>query len=290
MKQIAFLCLICNSFLEPSTAQNQSVKGKWYGTGFVKSAVESNNYLTELVVEGNSNNIVASFNFYFRDSLFKNTITGIYSEATRKLLLYKQPIIYYKSSNTKIGIDCYLKSDFTYRTSKVEESLSGVLYPEKNQQFTCPEIYFSFKREAIEKTKDLSAKTIEITDTTVLLEEELAFAKRELAVTKTIEIESDIIEIELTDNGEIDGDIVSIFLDGKLLISKKNLSYKPIVYTIDLKEKKDQFVVSMYAENTGLIAPNTALMVIKDGTKKYELEISSSLSSTTGIALKRKKK
>jgi hypothetical protein len=276
-------------FLSSFCISAQTVAGKWYGTGYVKSATEHNNYLTELIIDNKKNEWVGFFNFYFRDSLFSNPIKGIFDAKSRKLLLQKQPIIFYKSTNTKIGIDCFLKSDFTYRVSKVDETLSGVLYPDKSQQFTCPEIYFSFKRA--DSTKETPIETtIADTTTTLLNEAEILFTQRTVSISKSITIESDSIEIELTDNGEIDGDIVSIFLDGKLLLAKKNLSYKPIVYTIALNNNKPEFVLCMYAENTGLIAPNTALLTIKDGSKKYEMEISSSLSSTTGIVLKKNKK
>ena len=44
----------------------------------------------------------------------------------------------------------------------------------------------------------------------------------------------------------------------------------------------------MYAENLGSIPPNTALMVIYDGKKRYELNISSSKTSNGVIRFKLK--
>jgi hypothetical protein len=44
----------------------------------------------------------------------------------------------------------------------------------------------------------------------------------------------------------------------------------------------------MFAENLGLIPPNTALMIIDDGKTKHELKVSSSLEKTATIRIKRK--
>ncbi|MBL0129845.1 MAG: hypothetical protein IPP43_00920 [Chitinophagaceae bacterium] len=45
----------------------------------------------------------------------------------------------------------------------------------------------------------------------------------------------------------------------------------------------------MFAENLGLIPPNTALMVMHDGKKRYEIRLSSSLEKNATIRIKRKK-
>jgi hypothetical protein len=45
----------------------------------------------------------------------------------------------------------------------------------------------------------------------------------------------------------------------------------------------------MFAENLGLIPPNTALMVITDGKKKYEIRLASNLEKNATIRIRRKK-
>jgi hypothetical protein len=44
----------------------------------------------------------------------------------------------------------------------------------------------------------------------------------------------------------------------------------------------------MYAENLGLIAPNTALMVVTDGPNRYEIRITSDLEKSGTIRIVRK--
>ena len=61
-----------------SPTKAQSVKGSWYAVGHIQMDGNTENYLTELILKGDSNS-KGEFNYYFRDSLFKNKInyTGV---------------------------------------------------------------------------------------------------------------------------------------------------------------------------------------------------------------------
>ena len=82
--------------------------------------------------------------------------------------------------------------------------------------------------------------------------------------------------LKLYDNGVVDGDTVSVYYDGKLLIDKQRLSEKPIEVTLELKDN-DLHELTMFAENLGGIPPNTALIVVTAGSKRYELRSSADL-------------
>jgi len=103
------------------------------------------------------------------------------------------------------------------------------------------------------------------------------FEKRNSNLIKTIEIDNESFRVDLYDNGEIDGDSISLFYNGRLLISHKRLSDKALTMTLKVEDKKDVNELVMYAENLGEIPPNTALMVVTDGDSRYEVRISSDL-------------
>ena len=103
------------------------------------------------------------------------------------------------------------------------------------------------------------------------------FEKRNSNLIKTIEIDNESFRVDLYDNGDIDGDSVSLFYNGRLLISHKRLSDKALTLTLKVEDKKDINELVMYAENLGEIPPNTALMVVTDGDSRYEVRISSDL-------------
>ncbi len=104
--------------------------------------------------------------------------------------------------------------------------------------------------------------------------------KRKNKVLKTIEVESDIINIDLYDNGEVDGDSISLFFNNKLLLSNKKLTTKAIHLSLDIDNQSDVNELVMYAENLGSIPPNTALMIVTDGPNRYEVRITSDLEKS----------
>jgi hypothetical protein len=109
------------------------------------------------------------------------------------------------------------------------------------------------------------------------------FEKRSNDIIKTIEIVAATFKVDLYDNGDIDGDSISLFYNGKLLLSHKKLTDKPITLTLAAGAGKEINELTMYADNLGTIPPNTALMVITDGDKRYEIRISSDLKKSGTI-------
>jgi len=113
---------------------------------------------------------------------------------------------------------------------------------------------------------------------------EVALEKRNNELVKQIEVEHDSITVTLYDNGEVDGDSVTLIYNDKVITTHQLLSDKPITFTLKVEKGKDRNELVMYAENLGSIPPNTALMVIYDGRKRYELNISSTKNSNGVVA------
>ena len=99
---------------------------------------------------------------------------------------------------------------------------------------------------------------------------------RENPVVKTIVTEATTMLIELYDNGQVDGDTVSIYHNNKLVVSHAGLSEKPVTLRIKVDSENPHHELTMVADNLGSIPPNTSLMVITAGKKRYEVFISSS--------------
>lgn len=116
------------------------------------------------------------------------------------------------------------------------------------------------------------------------------YERRNTDILKTIEIDNNTFTVDLYDNGDIDGDSISLFYNGKLLLSHKRLSDKAIRLTLNVEEGRELNELIMYAENLGTIPPNTALMVVNDGDNRYEVRISSDLQKSGVIRFKHKPK
>lgn len=98
---------------------------------------------------------------------------------------------------------------------------------------------------------------------------------RENEMVKTITTNAKEFKIDLYDNGEIDGDRITVYHNNQLIVSNKTLTDKPISFTIKADENTAVHEFVMVAENLGSIPPNTALMIVTAGAQRYELFVTS---------------
>ena len=97
---------------------------------------------------------------------------------------------------------------------------------------------------------------------------------RKNVVVKTIAVKSADIKVELYDNGDVDGDEVTVYFNGAVVSTKQKLTEKPV--TLNLKAIKNAAnELVMFADNMGTIPPNTALMKIYADGQVYELRVES---------------
>jgi hypothetical protein len=106
-----------------------------------------------------------------------------------------------------------------------------------------------------------------------------------------VEISQDSLVLSLYDNGTVDGDTVSVLLNGKVIWPRVGLLERAINKTVYLTpEMGDSISIILYAENLGSIPPNTGLLVIREAKRIYEIRFSGDLNKNSGIILLRKKK
>lgn len=115
--------------------------------------------------------------------------------------------------------------------------------------------------------------------------------KRVIKTQESVYFESDSLVLTLYDNGEVDGDTVTVVMNGNVIFSKQGLTTKANSKTIYINEHTpDSIKLVMYAENLGEIPPNTGLMVVMDGEKRYDVRFTADLKSNAAIILRRRKK
>jgi len=117
----------------------------------------------------------------------------------------------------------------------------------------------------------------------------LVLKTRENTLVRRIETETGEIKIELYDNGEIDGDTISIYHNNELIRSHMRLSHKPISVTIGVNPDQPHHEIIMVAENLGSIPPNTSVMIITTASNRYEVLISSSEQKNAKVVFDLKK-
>lgn len=112
--------------------------------------------------------------------------------------------------------------------------------------------------------------------------------KRKIENIQALYFKSDSLVLTLYDNGEVDGDTVSVLLNGIVIMPKVGLSTNAVKKTIDTKNVGDSIQLIMYAETLGSLPPNTGLLIVYDGTDRYEIRFSGDMQKSSAIVFRRK--
>ncbi len=312
--------------LSVPVAYSQNVTGSWYGKADVIARGTNNNYLTELIIKQKGNEVEGIFGYYFKDSYQSFFIRGTYDKSSRALRIKNLPLLFYRS-NTRNGIECPMNFEAILMVSQVRKQLRGSFYSDDKYKYTCPELRVSMNldggedEDSVLRTStaqqkfwqpqqedfvvtDVSKnKTVTITadaqstgtiDSAVQLPDPgeplmNRYAKRKTIYSMDLEVESDSVRISFYDNGDIDGDSISVFLNNQPVLENQELTARAMNIYVTLDKTKPVNEITMFAENLGKYPPNTALMLVTDGITRHEIYLSSSLTQNAGIRIRRKK-
>lgn len=117
----------------------------------------------------------------------------------------------------------------------------------------------------------------------------LVLRNRTNEIVQSIAVNSNDITVNIYDNGTIDHDTVSVYLDKKLVVSHQMLTTSAITLHLKMDETSDYHELVMVADNLGDIPPNTSLMVVKAGDKQYEVRITSTEQKNAVVVFKYEK-
>ncbi len=98
---------------------------------------------------------------------------------------------------------------------------------------------------------------------------------RENKLAQTLVITDPDVTVKLFDNGEIDDDSISVFLNKKLVLSHKRLTANALVLKFKMDEDNSEQELTMVAENLGSIPPNTSVMIVEAGEQRFRVSITS---------------
>ena len=167
------------------------------------------------------------------------------------------------------------------------------LNSEKGQQELAESIAAAVKRykEQLESSKGSNVVPTEIKpEEKKVLQEATTqkYEQREKNILKKINITQNDFKVDLYDDGDVDGDIVSVYYNGDLLLDNKKLTDKALTLNLTVDPSKTENELLIYAENEGNIPPNTALMVVTEGDNRTEVRISAD-SKKNGVIIFSKK-
>lgn len=289
---------------------SQSPTGYWYGAANVKLRNTYSNYLVELIIEQDHNNVKGVLNYFFKNTYRSIPVRGTYNSNTRLVYISDIPVSYYGSYYNR-DVDCAMNFAATLRVSQINSILKGSFLSKPEYKYTCPEILFQLKlntdplkQDSIKNAISEFKETFQVwhpteADTIAAVKIQPRnvinyvvnneYKKREKVVADEIMVDSDSLKIDFYDNGEIDGDSISIFYNDKLIAFNRILTTKSVHIDLVLDPEKEINEITMFADNLGTIPPNTALMIISDTKRRYEVRLTSNLERSATVRIKRKK-
>jgi hypothetical protein len=297
------LILLCGA-----ASYGQSVNGSWYGKAEIMLDGSQHNYLTEMVIKQDGKEVSGVFGYYFRNHYESFFIRGSYDPKTRMLNIPQVPLMYFRSKMTRATVNCTMDFQATFIASRLHTNLKGFFLRDNKYKYTCPDMSILFTRDdnenpdsilqfaqAVQKTWEPGPEEAVVTPekvveakANIVPEDVKAFNQRKTFLINEIPIESDSLRLTFYDNGDIDGDSISVYYNKVPVLTKQALSAQGVNLYLKLDPLTKVHELSMFAENLGSIPPNTALMVIYDGNTRHEVFMTSSLSLNATVILRRK--
>lgn len=251
-KPLALVISLCAAL--SSTAQD--LNGFWKGTlsmgggCFATNNIELQIHITGTEVFGDS--------YHYEDvnNYVKKKISGVYDPVTKKIVLHELYVTTHHIPAT--CLICVKNFYLSYGKEGNVETLSG-----------------NWDGKILGTGTDCSVGPISLSRI-----KESAFKE-----IPEIAVDTGKIRLDFYDNATIDGDSITVLVDKNVVATHQLLSAKPITayVTIDLRNPFHE--VEMVAENEGSIPPNTALLIITAGDKKYQLFLTSTKTKSAMIRI-----
>jgi len=111
------------------------------------------------------------------------------------------------------------------------------------------------------------------------------YVARKKVFAAQIPVSGDSIELHFYDNGQVDGDSISLFLNDKIIFEHIRLTDKAYIIKLSVRELNSSNELTMVAENLGSIPPNTSYMVATVADKMYEARLESTEGTSAVVRL-----
>lgn len=256
--------LVAFFLILPFPLFSQDLDGKWTGRLVMAPSGCFPVYNIEFSIQEKEGKITGTA-IHFSDSFnyVRKNIYGTYSKDSNLLLIEEKSIIdfqiredcvpcmknykltYHKGSGTKIT-DEQIRGSWSSPASKAADGKAS-----------CEPGTIVLNRQTKPTTAPPS-KSDELRD------------KKNILV-REIRLDSSMVQIELYDNGQIDGDTVSVYANNRSIVYKQLLRSQAINFSVPVDQKRPIQEIVMVGENLGTIPPNTALMIVTAGKERYQL-------------------
>jgi len=273
-------------------AYGQDISGTWrgnYGKNLSSQSIEKVEVDIELY---NDSLIKGSSHIYYGDDEYEHyEIKGVFHKSGAFIYFTEVKEISVKLSTTNV-MGTYAMQ---LSTSDTLMRLEGKWKENGNSlQLMATRVWLE---KPIRRKRDIVKQTLQEASTTDekrvdSIAYKMTYTDRPVKIIKTIEIDStdaDSITIEITDNARIDNDMVSVYINGELVLHKQTISHNPLVIHTTLSRNNPESVIRMKAESYGSMPPCTARMSIITPRTSFIANVESNYNTNGAIIIRLKK-
>lgn len=238
----------------------QQINGFWKGMLVMEPGGCFPVYNIEFQLQIESNKIRGnSYHYSDTTNYVKEEFEGLYDSVAKSLSIEEQKVSVFRIPPD--CIPCIKKYALTYHTDGKEEQLRG-----------------SWTGKTMDGKSICPAGTIVLTriqKSAFKPEVPPVLIERKLDLVKEIKCDTGTLRLDFYDNGVIDGDTVSVYVNDIAVVSRQVLATKPITIYVKIELSKQRQEMVMVGENLGTIPPNTALMIVNANDKRYQVYLTS---------------
>lgn len=108
--------------------------------------------------------------------------------------------------------------------------------------------------------------------------------QRAIKVQRVVEVAGPNLKIKIWDNGTVDGDVATLFLNGERILHQYRVSKRRIAIPVTLSQPSNFLV--LHADDLGDIRPNTVAVAIDDGVREQTIIVSSNLEESGALMIR----
>lgn len=233
--------------------QAQDVTGYWKGTLSMRGCFPENNIELQINMKG-IETFGDSYHYQDINNYVKKKIRGNYDKQTKKLFIKESLVTTYHIPQR--CVICVKNFELVYSREGNVETLKG---------------YWS--GSVLNSLQSCDGGSIILTRV-----KESAFKE-----IPEIKVDTGTIRLDFYDNAQVDGDSITVLVDGRVVLTHQKLSAQPITTYIRIDLENTFHEVEMVAENLGSIPPNTAILIITAGKRRFLLSLTSTESKSAMI-------
>lgn len=222
----------------------------------------------------------------------KNRITGTYDSAQKSISFQEQAVLRSKVDTGKSRL-CYINAMVHIKPSRFGEMLTGKFTSVNGlDKLICGKGEVTLYN--VQGIKDIRTA---IFHTEADAPDQIIDAKKTSdnavikifgPVPKALMISESNIKISLFDNGILDGDRVSVLMNGKFVIKNYTLDTTQKVWQLKLPDSESN-TISIIALNEGSSPPNTAMMILESEVERYVVELQAKVGEVRTLYLRKRK-